>query len=85
MKVKVDTEIIGRECYVISRSIMSGRIDAQPDKITGILVDTDRKAALRLSDGKWISADAVFTENGEAEILKFRQRYAAADQNAAEH
>ncbi len=85
MKVKVDTEIIGRECYVISRSIMSGRIDAQPDKITGILVDTDRKVSLRLSDGKWISADAVFTENVEAEILKFRQRYAAADQNAAEH
>ena len=85
MKVKVVTEIIGRECYVISRSIMSGRIDAQPDKITGILVDTDRKVSLRLSDGKWISADAVFTENVEAEILKFRQRYAAADQNAAEH
>lgn len=85
MKVKVDTEIIGRECYVISRSIMSGRIDAQPDKITGILVDTDRKVSLRLSDGKWISADAVFTENVEAEILKFRQRYATADQNAAEH
>ena len=85
MKVKVDTEIIGRECYVISRSIMSGRSDAQPDKITGILVDTDRKVSLRLSDGKWISADAVFTENVEAEILKFRQRYAAADQNAAEH
>ena len=85
MKVKVVTEIIGRECYVISRSIMSGRIDAQPDKITGILVDTDRKVSLRLSDGKWISADAVFTENVEAEILKFRQRYATADQNAAEH
>lgn len=85
MKVKVDTEIIGRECYVISRSIMSGRIDAQPNKITGILVDTDRKVSLRLSDGKWISADAVFTENVEAEILKFRQRYATADQNAAEH
>ena len=85
MKVKVDTEIIGKECFVISRSIMSGRIDAQPSKITGILVDTDRKVSLRLSDGKWISADAVFTENVEAEILKFRQRYAAADQNAAEH
>ena len=85
MKVKVDTEIIGRECYVISRSIMSGRIDAQPNKITGILVDTDRKVSLRLSDGKWISADAVFTENVEAEILKFKQRYAAADQSAAEH
>ena len=85
MKVKVDTEIIGRECYVISRSIMSGRIDAQPNKITGILVDTDRKVSLRLADGKWISADAVFRENVEAEILKFRQRYATADQNAAEH
>ena len=85
MKVKVDTEIIGRACYVISRSIMSGRIDAQPNKITGILVDTDRNVSLRLSDGKWISADAVFTENVEAEILKFKQRYAAADQSAAEH
>ena len=85
MKVKVDTEIIGRACYVISRSIMSGRIDAQPNKITGILVDTDRKVSLRLSDGKWISADAVFTENVEADILKFKQRYAAADQSAAEH
>ena len=85
MKVKVDTEIIGRACYVISRSIMSGRIDAQPNKITGILVDTDRKVSLRLSDGKWIFADAVFTENVEAEILKFKQRYAAADQRAAEH
>ena len=85
MKVKVDTEIIGRACYVISRSIMSGRIDAQPNKITGILVDTDRKVSLRLSDGKWISEDAVFTENVEAEILKFKQRYAEADQSAAEH
>ena len=85
MKVKVDTEIIGRECYVISRSIMSGSIGAQPSKITGILVDKDKKVSVRLADGKWISADAVFTENVEAEILKFRQRYATADQNAAEH
>ena len=85
MKVKVDTEIIGKECFVISRSIMSGRIDALPNKITGILVDKDKKVSVRLADGKWISADAVFTENVEAEIFKFKQRYAAAEQSAAEH
>lgn len=85
MKIKVDTEIIGRECYVISRSIMSDTVEAKQNKITGILVDKDKKVSVRLSDGKWMSADAVFTENVEAEILKFKQRYATADQSAAEH
>lgn len=83
MKVKVDTEIIGRECYVISRSIMSGSIGAQPSKITGILVDKDKKVSVRLADGKWISADAVFTENIEAEILRFEQKYAVESGNAS--
>ncbi len=84
MKVKVDTDIIDQECFVIARSIMSDEITARKDKITGIMVDKDKKISLRMGNGQWLSADAVYTKNIDAEVLKRQQKYAPADKSPSE-
>lgn len=84
MKIKVDTDIIGKEGCILDRSVASGDVIVRREKITGYLVEA-REVSIRFASGRWIRAEHVYLPcEVEGAMEEFKKRFLTAREEAAE-
>ena len=77
MKIQADRSLIGQDGCVIYRSIVSGDVLCQTEKITGYLVEKDR-ISIRFASGKWVDAEHVCAPKDTERIKKeFIEKFGA--------